>query len=118
MRQDGVSRVHIARSQSAPEMQSKSTSLAKNRTPQSLPVRDVLGIGPESVIDFQCAPDGRIVLVKVEANLGRIGSRNCAAMQARASAPTKSWLCCAAKTDVAKPGQKSALDAEVAANHR
>ena len=30
-------------------------------------VRDLLGIGPGSVIDFQRAPDGRIVLVRVDA---------------------------------------------------
>ena len=29
-------------------------------------VRDLLGIEPGSVIDFERAPDGRIVLVKVE----------------------------------------------------
>ena len=29
-------------------------------------VRDLLGIGPGSVIDFERGPDGRIVLVKVE----------------------------------------------------
>ena len=29
-------------------------------------VRDLLGIGPGSMIDFERAPDGRIVLVKVE----------------------------------------------------
>ena len=29
-------------------------------------VRDLLGIGPGSMIDFECASDGRVVLVKVE----------------------------------------------------
>jgi AbrB family looped-hinge helix DNA binding protein len=29
-------------------------------------VRELLGIGPGSVIDFERAPDGRIVLVKVQ----------------------------------------------------
>jgi antitoxin PrlF len=29
-------------------------------------VRDLLGIGPGSMIDFERAPDGRIVLVKVQ----------------------------------------------------
>lgn len=29
-------------------------------------VRDLLGIGPGSQIDFERAPDGRIVMVKVE----------------------------------------------------
>jgi antitoxin PrlF len=29
-------------------------------------VRDLLGIGPGSVVDFERAKDGRIVLVKVE----------------------------------------------------
>jgi antitoxin PrlF len=29
-------------------------------------VRDLLGIGPGSLIDFERAPDGRVVLVKVE----------------------------------------------------
>jgi len=28
-------------------------------------VRDLLGIGPGSVIDFERAPDGRVVLVKI-----------------------------------------------------
>ena len=28
-------------------------------------VRDLLGIGPGSMIDFERAPDGRVVLVKV-----------------------------------------------------
>ena len=31
-------------------------------------VRDLLGIGPGSQIDFERAPDGRIVMVKVEKN--------------------------------------------------
>ncbi|MDP1747900.1 MAG: AbrB/MazE/SpoVT family DNA-binding domain-containing protein [Reyranella sp.] len=29
-------------------------------------VRDLLGIGPGSMIDFERAPDGRIVLVKID----------------------------------------------------
>ncbi len=29
-------------------------------------VRDLLDIGPGSIVDFERAPDGRIVLVKVE----------------------------------------------------
>jgi antitoxin PrlF len=29
-------------------------------------VRELLGIGPGSVIDFQRGPDGRVVLVKIE----------------------------------------------------
>ena len=29
-------------------------------------VRDLLGIGPGSVVDFERGPDGRIILVKVE----------------------------------------------------
>lgn len=29
-------------------------------------VRDLLGIGPGSLIDFERGPDGRIVLVKIE----------------------------------------------------
>lgn len=29
-------------------------------------VRDLLGVGPGSVIDFERAPDGRVVLVKVD----------------------------------------------------
>jgi antitoxin PrlF len=29
-------------------------------------VREPLGIGPGSVIDFECGADGRVVLVKVE----------------------------------------------------
>ena len=31
------------------------------------PVRDRLGIGPGSLVDFELAPDGRVVLVKVAA---------------------------------------------------
>ncbi|WIM12739.1 MAG: hypothetical protein OJF58_003702 [Enhydrobacter sp.] len=34
-------------------------------------VRDLLGIGPGSQIDFERAPDGRIVLVKVEEKKSR-----------------------------------------------
>jgi antitoxin PrlF len=30
------------------------------------PVRDLLGIGPGSVVEFRRAPDGSIVLVKVD----------------------------------------------------
>jgi AbrB family looped-hinge helix DNA binding protein len=33
-------------------------------------VRDLLGVGPGSQIDFERAPDGRIVLVKVEKKAG------------------------------------------------
>jgi AbrB family looped-hinge helix DNA binding protein len=32
-------------------------------------VRDLLGIGPGSKVDFECAPDGRIVLVKQGKNV-------------------------------------------------
>jgi antitoxin PrlF len=32
-------------------------------------VRDLLGIGPGSIIDFKRGEDGRIVLVKVERNV-------------------------------------------------
>jgi antitoxin PrlF len=40
------------------------TSRGRVTLPQS--VRDLLGIKPGSVVDFQQAPDGRIVLVKVD----------------------------------------------------
>ncbi|MGE0421567.1 MAG: AbrB/MazE/SpoVT family DNA-binding domain-containing protein [Reyranellaceae bacterium] len=33
-------------------------------------VRDLLGIGPGSVVDFERAEDGRIVLVKVQKKAG------------------------------------------------
>jgi antitoxin PrlF len=46
-------------------MTAKVTSKGQVTLPKA--VRDLLGIEPGSVIDFQRAPDGRIVLVKVDA---------------------------------------------------
>jgi antitoxin PrlF len=40
---------------------------SKGRITLPKAVRDLLGIGPGSMIDFERAPDGRIVLVKVGA---------------------------------------------------
>lgn len=45
-------------------MTAKVTSKGQVTLPKA--VRDLLGIGPGSVIDFERAPDGRIVLVKVD----------------------------------------------------
>lgn len=46
-------------------MTAKVTSKGQVTLPKA--VRDLLGIGPGSLIDFQRAADGRIVLVKVDA---------------------------------------------------
>jgi antitoxin PrlF len=46
-------------------MTAKVTSKGQVTLPKA--VRDLLGIGPGSVIDFERAPDGRIMLVKVDA---------------------------------------------------
>jgi AbrB family looped-hinge helix DNA binding protein len=43
-----------------------STVTSKGQITIPKQVRDLLGIGPGSQIEFQRAPDGRIVLVKVE----------------------------------------------------
>jgi antitoxin PrlF len=48
-----------------PNMTAKVTSKGQVTLPKA--VRDLLGIGPGSVIDFERAPDGRIMLVKVDA---------------------------------------------------
>lgn len=45
------------------------TVTSKGQVTIPKPVRDLLGIEPGSMIDFQRAPDGRIVLVKVGAKL-------------------------------------------------
>ncbi|MFZ2108744.1 MAG: AbrB/MazE/SpoVT family DNA-binding domain-containing protein [Roseiarcus sp.] len=45
-------------------MTAKVTSKGRVTLPKA--VRDLLGIGPGSVIDFERAPDGRIMLVKVD----------------------------------------------------
>jgi antitoxin PrlF len=42
------------------------TVTSKGQVTIPKPVRDLLGIGPGSVINFERAQDGRIVLVKVE----------------------------------------------------
>jgi antitoxin PrlF len=41
------------------------TVTAKGQVTIPKPVRDLLGIKPRSMVDFQRAPDGRIVLVKL-----------------------------------------------------
>jgi antitoxin PrlF len=41
------------------------TVTAKGQVTIPKPVRDLLGIKPGSMIDFQRAPDGRVVLVKL-----------------------------------------------------
>jgi antitoxin PrlF len=41
------------------------TVTAKGQVTIPKPVRDLLGIKPGSMVDFQRAPDGRIVLVKL-----------------------------------------------------
>ena len=65
------------------------TSKGQMTMPKS--VRDLLGIKPGNTVDFQRAPDGRGVLVKVGGSSGRSVSRACAVTQARGSAPTLSW---------------------------
>ena len=50
-------------------MSAKVTSKGQVTLPKA--VRDLLEIGPGSVIDFQRAPDGRIVLVKVDGTAPR-----------------------------------------------
>ena len=41
------------------------TVTAKGQVTIPKPVRDLLGIKPGSMVDFQRAPDGRVVLVKL-----------------------------------------------------
>ena len=41
------------------------TVTAKGQVTIPKPVRDLLGIKPGSMVDFQRAPDGRVVLVKI-----------------------------------------------------
>ncbi len=41
------------------------TVTAKGQVTIPKPVRDLLGIKPGSLVDFQRAPDGRVVLVKL-----------------------------------------------------
>jgi AbrB family looped-hinge helix DNA binding protein len=41
------------------------TVTSKGQVTIPKPVRDLLGIKPGSTVDFQRAPDGRVVLVKV-----------------------------------------------------
>ena len=50
-------------------MTAKVTSKGQVTLPKA--VRDLLEIGPGSVIDFQRAPDGRIVVVKVDGTAPR-----------------------------------------------
>jgi antitoxin PrlF len=49
-----------------PEAIMSATVTSKGRVTIPKPVRDLLGIGPGSVIDFRRPEDGRIILVKVE----------------------------------------------------
>ncbi|MDX9861630.1 MAG: AbrB/MazE/SpoVT family DNA-binding domain-containing protein [Rhodospirillales bacterium] len=49
------------------------TVTSKGQVTIPKPVRDRLGIRPGSAIEFELAPDGRVVLIKVEA--GRPASR-------------------------------------------
>lgn len=44
------------------------TVTSKGQVTIPKPVRELLGIGPGSVIDFQRGQDGRILLVKVDKN--------------------------------------------------
>lgn len=45
------------------------TVTSKGQVTIPKPVRDLLGIEPGSKVDFERAPDGRVVLVKVDGNL-------------------------------------------------
>jgi len=47
-------------------------------------VRDLMGIGPGSAVDFERGADGRVVLVKAGRRRARTGSPACGAMPARA----------------------------------
>jgi antitoxin PrlF len=49
-----------------PEARMSATVTSKGQITIPKQVRDLLGIGPGSVVDFERAEDGRIVLVKVE----------------------------------------------------
>lgn len=44
------------------------TVTSKGQVTIPKPVRDLLGIKPGSKVDFERAPDGRVVLVKVDGN--------------------------------------------------
>jgi len=59
----------------------------------SLPkaVQELMGIGPGSLVDFERAPDGRIVLVKVDLTEMTTRLEKLRGSAARASAPMKSW---------------------------
>ncbi len=57
------------------------TVTSKGQVTIPKPVRDRLGIKPGSAVDFELAPDGRVILVKVKA--GRPKSRF-AALRGRA----------------------------------
>ena len=54
-------------------------------------VRDLLGIGPGSVVDFERGPDGRIVLIKVEKRPDQTASLACAATLVKVSARMRLW---------------------------
>jgi antitoxin PrlF len=47
------------------------TVTSKGQVTIPKPVRDRLGIEPGSTVEFELAPDGRVVLVKVEASQPR-----------------------------------------------
>jgi len=51
---------------SLPEVALSTTVTRKGQVTIPKHVRDLLGIGPGSQIDFERAPDGRILLVKVD----------------------------------------------------
>ena len=55
------------------------------------PVRDLLGIGPGSKVDFRRAADGSVVLSRADRNSQQAALRSCAAMQAKGLRPTRSW---------------------------
>jgi len=61
------------------------TVTSKGQVTIPKPVRDRLGIEPGNAVDFELAPDGRIVLVKVGGDTARPVSRF-AAFRGRADA--------------------------------
>ena len=67
------------------------TVTSKGQVTIPKPVRDLLGIKPGNTVDFQRAPDGRGVLVKVGGKQRPIRFAPCAVTQARGSAPTLLW---------------------------
>ena len=67
------------------------TVTAKGQVTIPKPVRDLLGIKPGNMVDFQRAPDGRVVLVKLGRKPRPSRFARLRGTQARGSAPMPSW---------------------------